>query len=439
MSKTPADATLARTLESVVSQLGLQEPEPAMPPESIAMLRRRRGSVSGSALATVSLVRIDGVLRWTYQRPPRAVGQRRASRVSAPVGGDEVFSFGFQEVPPNKLVDQLEKLDRKLTPGQGLKRWKAGALSPITTADKTPRALLFIHGTFSKSDALFTELQTCDEGRAFLAAAEARYNQVLAFDHPTLSVSPILNALDLERALGGFAGELDVICHSRGGLVAAWWLCLVARNVRRVVFVASPLEGTSLAAPARLKHTLDTLANIADATEKAAQVVGAFVPPAAPLLGVAAGLMQVLGGGLSLAANSPLLDAGVAVVAGLASQSRVSNNQELLRLHEVRWASSPEFFAVRSNFEPGNPDDAWWQFWKKLRRPIVTLADMAADSVFDGPNDLVVDGSSMTRLLGKEFAIRRVHDFGTNDRVHHTNYFAQPETATFMTKTLLQA
>ena len=50
---------------------------------------------------------------------------------------------------------------------------------------------------------------------------------------------------------------------------------------------------------------------------------------------------------------------------------------------------------------------------------------------------LNVDGSSMTRLLGKEFAIRRVHDFGTNDRVHHTNYFAQPETATFMTKTLL--
>ena len=43
----------------------------------------------------------------------------------------------------------------------------------------------------------------------------------------------------------------------------------------------------------------------------------------------------------------------------------------------------------------------------------------------------------MTRLLGQEFAVKRVHDFGTNDRVHHCNYFAQPETAKFMTKSLL--
>ena len=437
MSPTPIDDTLARALESEVAKLGLQEPEPEAPPESIATLRRRRGSVPGSALATVSLVRIDGVLRWTYQRPPRAVGSRRARRASAPVGAGQVFSFGFQEVPPNKIVDGLEKLDAKLTPARGLRRFKNGVLTPVKAPDPTPRALLFIHGTFSKCDGLFTELQSSPEGKAFLAAAEARYSQVLAFDHPTLSVSPIMNALDLERALGGYAGEIDVICHSRGGLVTAWWLCLVARKVRRVVFVASPLEGTSLAAPARLKHTLDTLANIADATEKTAKVVGTFVPPAGPLLGVAAGLMQVLGGGLSLAASSPLLDAGVAVVAGLASQSRVRNNQELLRLHEVRWATTPEFYAVRSNFEPGDPNAPCWQFWKKLRRPLTTLADMAADAVFDGPNDLVVDGSSMTRLLGNEFAIKQVHDFGTNDRMHHTNYFAQPETAKFMTKSLL--
>ncbi|MGH8703188.1 MAG: hypothetical protein ACREVR_18720 [Burkholderiales bacterium] len=62
---------------------------------------------------------------------------------------------------------------------------------------------------------------------------------------------------------------------------------------------------------------------------------------------------------------------------------------------------------------------------------------MAADSIFDGPNDLVVDGASMTRLLGKEFAVKKVHDFGTNNRVHHCNYFAQPETAQFMRNSLL--
>ena len=40
-----------------------------------------------------------------------------------------------------------------------------------------------------------------DEGRTFLARAAAHYDRVLAFDHPTLSVSPILNALDLAQAL----------------------------------------------------------------------------------------------------------------------------------------------------------------------------------------------------------------------------------------------
>jgi pimeloyl-ACP methyl ester carboxylesterase len=438
MTATPGhDAALAAALDQQVRALNLEEAEPPEVPESIAMRRRRRGAARGSTLATVSLVRVDGVLRWTYHRPPRSVGPRRARRASGGlVRGEAVKSFSFREVPPNQVVEKLEALDNRLTPDRGVRRWSNGTLTPVKALDPTPRALVIIHGTFSKSDVLFDELQASPEGQAFLKQAQAKYKQVLAFDHPTLSISPVLNALDLQRALGGYKGVVDIVCHSRGGLVAAWWMKLGPRNVGNAIFVGSPLEGTSLAAPARLKESLDVLANIADAGQMVAKA-GVIVPWAGPLLGVAAGLMQVFGAVLSIGARTPLLDAGVAVIAGLASQSRVQNNQELIRLHEDVWPSTPVCFGVTSDFEPGNPEDQWWQFWKKLRRPGVTLVNAALDPIFAGPNDLVVDGASMTRLLNKGFPPARVFDFGTNSRVHHCNYFAQPETARFLTKTLL--
>lgn len=432
------DEQLRATLQQQMARLDVSDPPAEEQKESVAVRRARRGQLRGTTEAKIALVRADGVLRWTYQRPSRAVGMRRARRAGTLVGAREVFSHSFREAPPNKVVEKLELLDQKLTPNQGLRQWEDGAFRPLTAPAQTPRALLFVHGTFSKSDMFFDELRSCPEGKAFLDRAAATYKQILAFDHPTLSMSPMLNAIDLDKALRGYSGTLDVICHSRGGLVASWWLAFGVRKARRVVFVASPLEGTNLASPARLKETLDILANIADATQKLASAGAAFVPPAAPLLGVAAGLMQVLGAGLSVGARSPLLDAGVAVVAGLASQSRVKNNQELIRLHQMKWGTAPEFFAVRSDFEPGSPEDQWWQFWKRLRKPLTSFADVAVDSIFDGPNDLVVDVASMTRVLEKDLDSARIWDFGTNNRVHHCNYFAQPETAAFLTKKLLE-
>jgi hypothetical protein len=67
----------------------------------------------------------------------------------------------------------------------------------------------------------------------------------------------------------------------------------------------------------------------------------------------------------------------------------------------------------------------------------MTIADGAADQIFDGPNDLVVDEASMTRLVGSEIPIDQVKDFSTNSVVHHCNYFAQAETADFLSQKLL--
>lgn len=421
------DAALGQSVARVVQKLPLDTAEPPRTEESIAAKRRRRGKPPPGQLATVGLVRSDGVLRWTYQRPPNRVGPRRSRfRAARMAGARPIVEFSFQEVPPNAVIRKLQDLDDSLTPNQGLRRWQGGALAAIARPVASARALLVIHGTFSKGETLFDELQSTPAGRAFLAAAESHYKQVLAFDHPTLAVSPVLNALDLERALGSYKGEIDVVCHSRGGLVAAWWLRTGLRNVKRVICVGAPLEGTSLAAPARIKQTLDYCANVAHAIEASAKLAGGFAPPVAPLLGVTAGLMSVLGGALSLGARTPLIDAGVAIIPGLAAQSRVENNQELLRLQRDAWPSQPEIYAVSSDFEPGDPDAKWWEFWRRWNRPLLKIADMAADRIFNEPNDLVVDLKTMVRA-GSPLPASHVYSLPANGRVHHCNYFAQPE------------
>lgn len=115
-----------------------------------------------------------------------------------------------------------------------------GAAKPAATG----RILLFVHGTFSKSEALFDQLNDPNfpAGRDFLGRALQHYAQVLAFNHPTISVSPLLNALDLARLLADTAADIDVVCHSRGGLVTRWWLEAFDRGPgrRRVVLVGSP-------------------------------------------------------------------------------------------------------------------------------------------------------------------------------------------------------
>ena len=78
-----------------------------------------------------------------------------------------------------------------------------------------------------------------------------------------------------------------MVCHSRGGLVTRWWLEVFQRDLMpraRVVFVASPLMGTGLASPYRLRTALklkltggalskEQIAAICDALDAAAAAV----------------------------------------------------------------------------------------------------------------------------------------------------------------------
>ncbi len=435
--------SLDAALDAATDGLELAQGEPPAPQTTIAEMRRARRQPS-SRLTTFSLCDVDGVLRFESGVSARSTGARRRRRGPAVgLGGEVVRTFRFEDLPPNEIGRYLSALDRKLNPSDGLRQvaWtnKGAGLIPVQRMAEG-RTLLLIHGTFSKSEALLEQLNGTDSGSTFLQDAldtsrrTARYAQVLAFEHATVGVSPVMNAFDLARATQGISGPIDVICHSRGGLVARWWQTGFRPDFgdARTVFVGSPLAGTSLAAPPRLKESLEFLANIANVFTGVASVTSVAVP----FLSVATGLMKVVSSVTSFTAKTPLLDAVVAMIPGLAAQGRVGNNAELARLQRLVGAAPPGWFAVQSNFEP---DSVGWKFWKRFVRLGTEVKDGLADAVFRDHNDLVVDTSSM-RALGDQTIIPAAQtlNFGTSGLVHHCNYFEQPQTVQFLRDVLLK-
>lgn len=421
--------TVGAALDRAVAGLGLDDPPPALP----VRLRRARRSGPGRGLYELALVERDGVLDWIVRPGGAGAARRRRARRAGPGQAPaDIRTYPFAELAPSDVVKLLDALDAKLTPRQRLRRWDGAALRDFDGAVDGPDALLFVHGTFSSGDAFFRELQSHAPGRDFLGRAAARYRHVLAFDHPTLAVSPVLNALDLARRLEGSPARLDVVCHSRGGLVTRWWLQGFGGAARtdRAVFVAAPLAGTSLASPARLRESLRFLTNVGGALAQAAGMAAA----AAPFLAIPAALMKVVASVAGGLAATPALDAAIAMVPGLAAMSRVGNNPEIGRLRRLGDADLPECWAVRADFEPRDPG---WRFWERFVRIGARAADWGADLVFGGPNDLVVDTVAMASLDDRvEIPRERVLDFPRGERVHHCNYFAQRETVEHLERAL---
>jgi hypothetical protein len=231
--------------------------------------------------------------------------------------------------------------------------------------------------------------------------------------------------MDIARRFNDTDADIDVICHSRGGLVTRWWLEAFDRGPgkRRAVLVGAPLDGTSLASPPNIRNVLSWFSNINKIVGTAASTI--------PFLTVVSCLARLTSAVTSVAAKTPVVDAAMAMVPGLAAMSRIGNNFELDRLNMVR-DTRPEYYVIKSHFEPKDPG---WRFWEYfVDKPLLR----AAHSVFPGETDLVVDSVSMTvlesavqaggRKIGNLTA-DRVFDFGATDTIYHTNYFLQPKTS----------
>lgn len=402
-----------------------------VPELSITERRRRRGQPQGRE-RTLQFLEHDGVVTLREGRAAHGT-TRRAGRIE--VGGELLEEIPFSKLGRNDIRGAIDKLDEKLTGRFGLygvemHRGRAKlARDPVTRARERGKILLLIHGTFSNCETLLASLQRKESGRAFTTNALERYDQVLAFNHRTLGTTPMINAREIFKAFRDSRADVHIICHSRGGLVARSWLesmDALAPTKRKVVFVGSPLAGTSLAAPPNLRAVVDLLANIGNAL--------GTVSAAVPFLAAATGLFQIFTSVASLVAKTPVVDAAVSLVPGLEAQSRVSNNRNIVSFRNDPLSEGANYFAVQSNFEP---TDNRWRFWRNFRDLPGRAINFAADPIFQGPNDLVVDTVSMSSLAdGLRLPAGQVLDFGKNARIHHCNYFEQPELYEFLDRHL---
>jgi pimeloyl-ACP methyl ester carboxylesterase len=307
----------------------------------------------------VGAVAEDYALRWEARNRPYAV---------RPFGPDDYAA------PTATAID-----------GEGWRRLSEG------------RALLMVHGTFSRAHSAFGAMP-----REFVAALHERYGgRVFAFDHFTLSHDPKQNVRELlDRMPDGTALDVDIVCHSRGGLVSRLLaerqgeLSMGSRSLRvgRVVFVGTPNAGTTLADTAHMGDFIDTYTTLLN-----------LIP--------SAGVTEVLSGVVTVAKT---LAVGAAKgLPGLMSMQPGGEFGSWLNAGDR--GAETRYFALASNFSPSEPG---------LR---AMMKNRLMDRVFGGANDLVVPTDGVFASNGSGwFPIEERHVFDGTSGVAHTGFFGSP-------------
>lgn len=471
---TPTDDATARliaALESPRDVDGVYGPtsDAGLDRELTMAARRRRGpAAAGLEAPTLTLVEApNGVLRFERDAtvgvgaPPSAMRRRRrAGDVAATrPDGFQLTDLHFKPFPPNALGKVLAEFDGARYPraSDGLRAVVRTPSGTFAVADTDPapssvkRARVIVHGTASSGLHIVDELVGTADGKAFLRALTTTGAPPLyVFNHPTLSVSPFLNAFDLEVALQRFLpnATIDIVCHSRGGLVTRWWSELAVRDPGRVgtlVFVGAPLAGTSLAAPGALKQLLDDLANTARAVMTVSGAAGAMVPALAPITSLIRIIARVFTTMTSVVTHTPVADVAIAAVPGLAAMSQVEGNPEAARLLDLgpsflptaSWYGAHSRY-VAADFQPADPGLKIWRYITD--RPLLRVGAAVGDRLFPGAHDLVVDTASMNIVRRDAFSVATLTKGlpVADGKTHHTNYFQNPVVLAKVSEWLLQ-
>lgn len=309
-------------------------------------------------------------------------------------------------------------------------------------SDQLP-ALIFVHGTGSSTLGSFGDLQL-DESELWSVLERHFPGGIYAFEHRTLSESPIENARQLLAALP--AGlRLSLVSHSRGGLVADL-LCLESFD-GLIEQYRSDLPGTGDSDPeeaGRVARELDEahaeqrelLRQLAGELAAKKLVLQRYVRVASPAQGtlLASGNFDLfLSGLLTLIGQvpfffgSPYYSAFKRVVLEIARQR---TNAHLVPGIEAMLPDSPlarllrnapvragiEMAVIAGDSEGGN----------LLKRLGVLLTDfLLFDSV---ANDLIVNTASMFAGIAPQAGARALFDRGAE--VSHFRYFRNPDTRT---------
>jgi hypothetical protein len=264
--------------------------------------------------------------------------------------------------------------------------------------------LLLIHGTFSTPSAGFNGLFGSPEFKAILAHYEGR---CLAFAHPSMNtaINDNVNHLiaQLSKVLPHDATlDVDVVCHSRGGLVSRA-IAVAAKagklslRVHKLVMVAAPNRGTPLSDATHWKEFIDRYTNLLVTLPDTISTVS--------MEGVLC-LVKIIGGG---------------AVQGLPGLAAMLANGEQLAALSKEDLGDVDLYAIVADFRPetDSPMAALLQKGGKA----------AVDAFFAEPNDLVVPTAGSHDLKGtKHFPLPkdRIHEF-SGGSVNHVNFFLHRE------------
>ena len=274
--------------------------------------------------------------------------------------------------------------------------YRRGEVPSFTDADWETllegRALLLVHGTFSTAHGGFGGIP-----QETMAALHEKYDgRVAAFDHHSISVTPKENAELLAGLVpGGATLEVDVVTHSRGGLVGREIASAADLDVRGLVMVASPNAGTILADREHLSDLIDRITDLAQ-----------FVPDN--------GVTDTLG--LVFAVVKQL---AVGAVGGLDGIMAMNPSEGYLGELNGRPAPAARLRAVAADYEPPNG------------APVARVArDGATDLVFEAAdNDLVVPTLGCWDVDGAGFPVEERLVLESSASVDHNSYFRQAEVA----------
>ena len=266
------------------------------------------------------------------------------------------------------------------------------------------RGLLMIHGTFSTAHGAFSGLTRDD-----MAQLNSMYDgRVFAFDHPSVSVSPANNVKELAKRIpAGIRLDVDIVCHSRGGLVAreiaergaTHGLTPDRLNVGRVVFVGAANSGTMLAQPEHMVNMIDRLTTVTNL------IPTGFV---SELLDGLIMVVKVIGHG------------GLKSLDGLASMNPSGPYLQALAGGQKVTAT---YYAITADFDAGA---------QEATAPLKTLVkDKLMDKIFkNAANDLVVPTEGVFAVADcASFPIEsaaRLEIPGAAGVVH-TTYFLSPD------------
>jgi hypothetical protein len=339
-------------------------------------------------------------------RPTRGTGTQLARRVVRVITWitDPIIGAGL-EVAVRKWEEPNRPYGLRAFP------FMPGAGEPDWSTIAEGRALCFIHGTFSSCHASYSVFSSETIGEL-----EQLYDKrIFGFDHPSLHHGPAENIETLfsmlsERLPAGSALELDVVTHSRGGLVLRT-LDQAIRDgktnglkvsIRRAILVASPNRGTVLTTG---DHGIDMIDRYTNLIAKLPDNVFTYL----------------FEGLLTLVKLS--YHAGVNTLPGLMSMQPEGVFLGALNAKPLGNEPTPEYYAIAANYAP-KPGDGLGGVFKRIGNKVV-------DTCFEEENDLVVPtlGSSRRRDTEEWISPARLLKLVEVEAIHHCNYFGSPKVA----------